>query len=128
VLRSVLLLIDALSPLAPLDISAGADMSFEVDGYTAQPNEEMQTYYNRIGPNYFDAMGINLVEGRGIIPRDTQDQPLVVVINETMAERYFRGRSAIGGKIRFGRGPATVVGVARSGKHSALNEPDPQPF
>jgi hypothetical protein len=39
-----------------------------------------------------------------------------------MAERYFRGRSAIGGKITFGRGPATVVGVARRGKYSALNE------
>jgi predicted permease len=106
----------------PLDISAGADMSFDVDGYTAKPNEEMQAYYNRVGPNYFDAMGIDLMQGRGITARDTRDQPLVVVINETMAERYFRGRSAIGGTIRFGRGPATVVGVARSGKYSALNE------
>ena len=46
-----------------------------------------------------------------------------VVINETMARRYFGGRDPIGGVVRFGIGPARVVGVAKDGKYTRLNEP-----
>jgi predicted permease len=106
----------------PLDISAGSDMSVEVDGYTPRKDEPMHVYYNRVGPNYFETLGIDIVEGRGITDQDTPDKPQAVVINQTMAKRYFQGRSAVGGRIRFGSGPVTIVGVARDGKYSQLTE------
>jgi len=106
----------------PLDISAGSDMSVEVDGYTPRKEEPMHVYYARVGAGYFDTLGIDIVEGRGITERDTPDQPQAVVINETMAKRYFQGRSAVGGRVRFGTGPVTIVGVARDGKYSQLTE------
>ncbi|HTI36476.1 MAG TPA: ABC transporter permease [Vicinamibacterales bacterium] len=106
----------------PLDISGGSDQGFSVEGYEARQNEELIAYYNRVGPGYFDTMGISLVEGRGFTNRDTSDGPAVVVINQTMASRYFAGRSAVGGRIRFGNGPVTVVGVARDGKYQSLTE------
>jgi predicted permease len=106
----------------PLSLSSGSDRSFSVDGYAAPSNEDLIAYYNRVGPHYFEAMGIDIVEGRPITERDTRDTPLVVVINETMARRYFNGRSPIGRTMRFGMGPATVVGVARDGKYLTLNE------
>ena len=46
----------------------------------------------------------------------------MAVINETMARRYWPGRDPIGATIRFGRGPVTIVGVARDGKYSRLSE------
>ncbi len=106
----------------PLDVSSGSDMSVTIDGYTAQPNEDMHAYYNRVGPGYFDTMGIDLVEGRAFTPRDAKDQPRVAIINESMAKRYFAGRSALGGTIRFGSGPTTIVGVARDGKYGTITE------
>ena len=106
----------------PLDISSGSDMSVDVDGYTPRKDEPMHVYYNRVGADYFETLGIDLVEGRGITARDTHDRPLVAVINETMAKRYFQGRSAIGGRVRFGIGPVTIVGVARDGKYGQLTE------
>ena len=106
----------------PLDISGGSDQGFSVEGYDARPNEEMVAYYNRVGPGYFDTMGIDLVEGRGFTDRVRGDDPFVVVINQTMEKRYFNGRSAIGGHIRFGRRNATVIGVARDGKYQSLTE------
>jgi len=106
----------------PLDISAGSDMSVEVDGYTPRKEEPMHVYYARVGAGYFDTLGIDIVEGRGITERDTPDQPQAAVINETMAKRYFQGRSAVGGRVRFGTGPVTIVGVARDGKYSQLTE------
>ena len=39
-----------------------------------------------------------------------------------MARRYWPGRDPIGATIRFGRGPVTIVGVARDGKYSRLSE------
>jgi putative ABC transport system permease protein len=106
----------------PLDISSGSDTSLRVDGYQSATGEDPQTYYNRVGPRYFETMGIPIVRGRAIDERDVAGTPLAVVINETMARRYWSGRDPIGGRVDFGGGPAVVVGVARDGKYSRLNE------
>ncbi len=39
-----------------------------------------------------------------------------------MAKRYWAGRDPIGSTMRFGAGPATIVGIARDGKYGNLNE------
>jgi predicted permease len=106
----------------PLDVGGSSDMTVSVDGYTPRDGEEPMAYYNHVGPWYFETMGIPLVRGRGITPRDTAVEPAVAVVNETMARRYWPGRDPIGATIRFGRGPVTIVGVARDGKYSRLSE------
>jgi macrolide transport system ATP-binding/permease protein len=107
----------------PLDISGGSDMGLTIDGYTPRDAEEVGAYYNRVGPAYFETMGIDIVAGRGITARDTAAQPMVAVINETMARRYWSGRNPVGGTLRYGFGPVTVVGVARDGRYAHLQEP-----
>jgi predicted permease len=106
----------------PLDLGGSSDMTVTVEGYTPREGEEIMSYYNQVGPGYFETMGIALVEGRGITPRDAANQPDVAVINETMARRYWAGRDPVGTTIRFGQGPVTIVGVARDGKYSRLSE------
>ena len=106
----------------PLDLGGSSDMNIAVDGYTPRGGEELMSYYNQVGPAYFETMGIAIVKGRGITARDTSAAPPVAVINETMARRYWGGRDPIGGTLRFGRGPVTVVGIARDGKYSRLSE------
>jgi macrolide transport system ATP-binding/permease protein len=106
----------------PLDISSGSDTTVTVDGYTPRDGEDVQTYYNQVGPGYFDTMGIALVAGRTINGHDVAGQPRVAVINETMARRYWQGRDPIGSTIRYGSGSVTVVGVARDGKYQRLSE------
>jgi putative ABC transport system permease protein len=107
----------------PLNIGGGgSDMTVRVDGYQAREGEEVQAYYNRIAPRYFETMGIAIVRGRAIDDRDVEGQPLAVVVNETMAKRYWDGRDPIGSTVHFGSGPATVVGIARDGKYGTLNE------
>lgn len=46
-----------------------------------------------------------------------------MVINETMARKYWKGQDPIGRTLQYGSGPATVVGVAADGKYGQLNEP-----
>jgi predicted permease len=106
----------------PLDLGSGSDTSVAVDGYAAREGEEITSYYNHVGPGYFDTMGIALVRGRAISDRDVAGQPAVAVINETMARRYWPGRDPIGATIRYGSGPVTVVGIARDGKYQRLSE------
>jgi macrolide transport system ATP-binding/permease protein len=106
----------------PLDISGGSNMMLEIDGYQRAEGEEIDVYYNRIGTGYFETMGIPLVSGRAIDEGDVDGKQLSIVINETMARRYWRGQDPIGRIVRFGSGPAMVVGVARDGKYGQLNE------
>ena len=98
--------IASVATIMPLDIGSGSDMNVAVDGYQANRGEEISVVYNRVGPDYFETMGIPLVQGRAIDERDVAGREVSLVINETMARRYCGGRDPVGGVIRFGSGPA----------------------
>ena len=105
----------------PLDIGSGSDMGVVVDGYQAAAGEEIDVHYNRVGPRYFETMGIPLVAGRAIDDRDVEGRQLSVVINETMA------RATGLDSLRSADGPVRlrardVVGIAQDGKYRQLNE------
>ncbi|CAN5874815.1 ABC transporter permease [soil metagenome] len=106
----------------PLDIDGGSNMTVDVDGYQPSAGEEIDVHYNRVGPRYFETMGIPLVAGRSIGTQDVEGRQLSVVINEFMAQKYWKGQDPIGRTLRFGSGPAVVVGVAKTGKYGRLNE------
>jgi len=69
------------------------------------------------------------VRGRDFGRGDTPDSPQVVIVNETMAERFWPGQDAIGQRFRFsGQEQLTeVVGIARDSKYNFIGE-DPLPF
>jgi len=111
----------------PLLFWTTGDMRVQIDGYIPAPNEDLIVDSNRIGSDYLRTMGIGLVEGREFTDRDTAGAPDVGIINETLARRYFGGRSPIGGHIRVGTRIVEVVGVARDGKYTWITE-TPRPF
>jgi predicted permease len=100
----------------------GSDTSFQVEGYTPSPGEEMSAVWNVVGGQYLETMGIGLAAGRDIADRDVAGARPVVVINETLARRYFAGRPALGGRVRFGGTALEVVGIARDGKYDSIIE------
>src|SRR5262249_54528004 len=106
----------------PLGFGGTSDMGVTVDGYTPAPNEEMTVYYNRVSSDYLKTLGIKLLAGREFTDRDTADSLPVIVVNETLAKRYFAGRDPIGGIVRIGQRPHQIVGVARDGKYSSIGE------
>jgi predicted permease len=81
---------------------------------------------NIVGPDFFAAMGIPLVQGRGFGPQDTASSQKVAVISESMAQRFFPNGSPVGK--RFGiDGPKSteaieVIGVAKDAKFGKLTE------
>jgi predicted permease len=113
-----------LGTFVPLTVGGGSDTSARIEGYEPDVNEQMTIYYSMVAPGYFETLGIPLAGGRGIEAGDTSDAPLAVVINETMAKRYWKDGDAVGKRLDYGGGGwATVVGVARDGKYNAINEP-----
>ena len=93
---------------------------------TAATKEGVNSSYNAVGPGYFAALGLPILEGRGIGEQDTATSPKVAVINETMARKLFPGGAAVGK--RFGMGDSTdpkdieVIGVVRDAKYLSLSE------
>jgi predicted permease len=108
----------------------GARGSVYIEGYTRQRGENMELTFNLAGPNYFHAMQTPLLRGRDFNERDVKGAPGVVIVNETLARRYFPGQDALGKRLsRSGPdGPfLEIIGVARDGKYWSLVE-EPQPF
>lgn len=111
-----------LASTMPLDVGSGSGMQVKIDGYVPAAGEEVQSHYNRVGPRYFETMGIDIIVGRALDEHDAPGQPLAVVVNETMARNYWPGGHAVGGTLHFADGRASVVGIARDGKYGHLGE------
>lgn len=107
-------------PLTSLDSS---DRTVEIEGYAPAPGEEMTTYYASVGAGYFEALRLPLVEGRDVSARDAADAPPVVIVNSTMARRFWPGRSALGGRVKIGERWAEVIGIAGDAKYQSVSEP-----
>jgi macrolide transport system ATP-binding/permease protein len=107
----------------------GFARSVLLEGSEAAEQNRTLVQVNTVTPGYFQTVGISLMRGRDFTPQDTADTPLVVVVNETMADRYFGGADAIGRRFRFFGDTAdtTIIGVARDAKYNGLVE-DAQPF
>jgi predicted permease len=106
----------------PLGFGGAADSTVEVDGYAAPANQPAWGYYNNVGPRYFAMIGTLVVRGRDFTPQDDAGAPRVVIVNETMARRYWPERDAVGGQLRFGADWLTVVGVAKDATYRDLGE------
>ena len=91
-----------------------------LEGYQETDNVEFDA--NSVGPEYFAAMRIPLRAGRAFDDRDGRGAVRVAVINETMARRYWPGRSPLGRHIGDSLSAATVIGVVRDGKYRSLRE------
>jgi predicted permease len=79
--------------------------------------------FNSVSPDYFETVGMPLVAGRGIEQRDALNAPLVAVVNEAMALRYFPNGNAVGRIVEERPGqPIEIVGVVRDAKYNNLRE------
>ena len=56
--------------------------------------------YHSISEGYFETMGATLIDGRAFSAHDTPESEAVVIVNETLAKRYFPSRSAVGRELR----------------------------
>jgi predicted permease len=82
---------------------------------------------NTVGPDFFHVLGTPLLLGRDIAEQDTATTPMVVVINQTFAKKFFPRSSPIGHQIGSKDHPARIIGVVADSKYTSVAE-DPIPM
>ena len=82
-----------------------------------------------VSADYFAALGVPIIQGRAISDADRDGAPLVVVINQAMAQRYWPGQSALGRTITLAASKRQyeVVGVSADYRVRSVSE-GPTPY
>ena len=76
---------------------------FVVEGYVPPKGADLSlAWQSQIIGDYFRAAGIPLLRGREFTDADNAKSPLVVVVNQSMAQHYWRGQDPIGKRVRWG--------------------------
>jgi putative ABC transport system permease protein len=118
--------------IAHLPLQGNAGRGFQIEGQPpADPGKMPGASYSVVCPNYFQAMGIPILKGREFTAQDTLSSPGVIVINESMAKRFWPKEDPIGRAIRLGgsNGPRlTVVGIAGDVHFQGLDSPSRRQF
>jgi predicted permease len=82
---------------------------------------------NGVAPNFFAAMGLPVIQGRGFTDQDREGTPRVAVVSQAFVREYLRAGSPIGRRVFLGAPAFTdsveIVGVARDAKYTDLRTP-----
>ncbi len=108
----------------PLARSIG-DWSIKIEGRPYVPEENPNGDFQSVTPGYFEAMGLRLVRGRFLTSADHETAMPAVVINDTMAARYWPGEDALGRQFMMGTDDKpwlTIVGIVGTVRHNAVVE------
>ena len=112
----------SLAQTSPLGFGGASSLGIAPEGYVPGRNENMSIEYLAVGSDYFRAMGIPVVRGRGIERGDVAGAPDVAVVNERFAQRFWPGQDPVGKRFQRRGIWRTVVGVAKQGKYHDLTE------
>jgi predicted permease len=100
-----------------------------IEGYTAQPGEQVVLQENRVEADYFSTVGMTIVAGRGFAPADSLNGLRIAVINEAAARRYFKDRDPIGQRFGYDKPDTEIVGLVRDARVNTVREaPVPMAF
>src|SRR5262245_10618221 len=106
-------------------MNRGFASSFVIPGREAEARNWPEISIRPVTPGYFLTVGLQLRRGRLLSDADRPSTPPVVLINETVAERYFPGQDPIGARVVFWGMPRTVVGIVANEKFQGLNNAAP---
>jgi predicted permease len=98
-----------------------------IDGRAAEPRDQWTPLiWKSVSGDYFQAMGALLLRGRSFSDQDGPNSPLVAVIDENMARRYWPSEDPLGKRLK-GQDPrghnddwVTVIGVVRNMRRNGL--------
>src|SRR5438874_479566 len=104
----------ALARVAPFSYNPPSSAPMEIDGYQRAPDEPPNADYLQVSEDYLSTLGIPVVAGREFIRTDDENAPRVVIINETMAAKYWPGKDPLGQRLKVKDNWMQIVGVARN--------------
>ena len=96
------------------------------------PEGRIESDWDVVSPDYFETIGIDVVEGRGFRDSDREHTPWVAIVSETFANRAWPGQSGVGRTVvqrlsETEQRQLQVVGITRDAKYRFISSP-PAPF
>lgn len=119
----------------PINAGISGNLLFSIEGRQAAPGEEWQSGYQLASPDYFRTLGIPVLRGRIFAQGDGPDASRVAVINQALADLYWRDEEPIGQRVTWGDPTdenvdwTTIVGIVGNTRQDGLEEaPRPEIF
>ena len=112
-----------LSNSIPLGQDNQAERVWKEGQESATPAQTPVIGLNVIDTDYFQTLGIPVLRGRDISPRDTKTSVPVAIINEAMAKQLWPGQDPLGHHFHSGKADSPmveVIGVAQNGKYGSV--------
>jgi putative ABC transport system permease protein len=103
----------------------GATTAITLPDREAPPKgQEPEVMFNSATPNYFETIGIPFIKGRLFDDHDQPNTPLVVIINQTMAQKFWPNQEPIGKQVKTAQdgSVATIIGVVGDAKQYGIDE------
>jgi len=95
-------------------------------------NEPDRVQTNAVGVDFFQTLGISILQGRAFNRHDTATSPRVAVVNRTLAQKFFPGENPLGKAFETdsedGDGPIEIVGIAADTRYADLRTETPPTF
>jgi len=112
----------------PLNLLSTSSITLSIDGVPPpQGREGFDLDRSAVDTGYFAAAGFRLLAGRNFTLADADGAPKVAIANQAFADRFWRGRDAVGQRARAKDGTVyEIVGVVNTSKIRSLGE-DPRP-
>src|SRR6185312_15700931 len=98
--------------------NSGERMAFVPEG-----TESPTAHVIHVSDGYFNALGVPVVAGREFRRGDDSQVPLVVVVNEAFAQKFFPSRAAVGRTLAgFSEQPTPIIGVVGNVRQESVEE------
>jgi putative ABC transport system permease protein len=115
------------------DAGSGVEAKVSIPGVELPPGQDpLRLHYNSVGLNYFRTVGARILRGRDFTQEDEASHRRTILINETMARRFWPNKDPLGQVVRFqggnfAKGDFEIIGVVEDGKNAYIHEA-PQPY
>ena len=109
----------------PNAVGGVANEGFAIEDRPVESSQDLRAERIRISPDYFKVLETTLLRGRSFTEGDEDGKPMVAIIDESTAHRYWANRDPLGRRVRFRREPTkpwtTIVGVVGDIKSDGLD-------
>jgi predicted permease len=109
----------------PNAVGGLANESFAIEDRPVESSQDLRAERIRISSDYFKVFQATLLRGRSFTEGDEDGKPLVAIIDESTARKYWPTRDPVGRHVRFGKDPTkpwtTVVGIIKDIKSDGLD-------
>ncbi|HET6935808.1 MAG TPA: ABC transporter permease [Candidatus Angelobacter sp.] len=119
-IRQLLESLAAQGPISDIAVSNNAVLDQNTSLISFDPslngsNEKKTNLESKmVSPGYFSTLGLHLINGRFFDEHDTKGASIMIIVNQSLANRFFPGQNLVGRSLRFsgeGKDQYTVVGV-----------------